>query len=232
MEAVAKLRERADGLFIKNLESIQGDERDVMFLSYTYGPDPTTGKVFQRFGPINFDAGWRRLNVLITRARKRMEVFSSLRFDQIANDAKTSRGVRAFEASSSTFKRMCSHEPVSCTSRLPESPLEESIARIVRSMGFEPVFQVGVSGCYLDVAVQDPKSRESFCSRSSRMGKAIGRPNRFEIEIAFEVKCFANEAGVSIAFGRSIGSFTKTRKRNVCVKLWAGFQIAIPIIDD
>lgn len=192
MEAVAKLRERADGLFIKNLESIQGDERDVMFLSYTYGPDPTTGKVFQRFGPINFDAGWRRLNVLITRARKRMEVFSSLRFDQIANDAKTSRGVRAFRGFLEYIQTECSHEPVSCTSRLPESPLEESIARIVRSMGFEPVFQVGVSGCYLDVAVQDPKSQGEFLlaiesdGESYRTAKSVRDRDRIRGEVLRE----------------------------------------------
>ena len=64
------------------------------------------------------------------------------------------------------------------------------------------------------------------------MGKAIGRPSRFEIEIVFEAKCFANEAGVSIAFGRSIGSFIKSPKRIACAKLWAGFQIAIQILDD
>ena len=68
-----------EGLFIKNLENVQGDERDVIFISFTYGKDKDSGKVMQRFGPINQEKGWRRLNVLFTRARKRMHVFSSMR---------------------------------------------------------------------------------------------------------------------------------------------------------
>lgn len=192
MEAVGKLRVRADGLFIKNLESIQGDERDVMFLSYTYGPDPATGKVFQRFGPINFDTGWRRLNVLVTRARKRMEVFSSLRFDQITNDAKTSRGVSAFRGFLEYVQSECAREPAAQSSRRPESPIEESIARVVRSMGFEPTFQVGVSGCYLDVAVQDQTSPGEFLiaiesdGESYRAAKSVRDRDRIRNEVLRE----------------------------------------------
>ena len=57
-------------LFIKNLENVQGDERDVIFISATYGPD-AKGNQYQRFGPINGPNGHRRLNVLFTRAKKR-----------------------------------------------------------------------------------------------------------------------------------------------------------------
>ena len=73
-----RLRKHEDELFIKNLENVQGDERDVIFVCYTYGPDPESGRVFQRFGPINAEKGWRRLNVLITRSKKRMVVFQLL----------------------------------------------------------------------------------------------------------------------------------------------------------
>lgn len=55
--------------FVKNLENVQGDERDVIFISFTYGPSEHGGKVYQRFGPINSDVGWRRLNVLFTRSK-------------------------------------------------------------------------------------------------------------------------------------------------------------------
>lgn len=54
---------------MKNLENVQGDERDVIFISFTYGPSEHGGKVYQRFGPINSDVGWRRLNVLFTRSK-------------------------------------------------------------------------------------------------------------------------------------------------------------------
>src|SRR6185295_5550468 len=69
--------------FVKNLENVQGDERDVVFISTTYGPDPTTGRVYQRFGPITSAKGWRRLNVIFTRAKKRVELFTSLRSDDV-----------------------------------------------------------------------------------------------------------------------------------------------------
>ena len=60
--------------FVKNLENVQGDERDVIYISIGYGRD-TTGKLTMHFGPLNRDGGERRLNVLITRARRRCEVF-------------------------------------------------------------------------------------------------------------------------------------------------------------
>jgi hypothetical protein len=68
--------ERLEPFIIKNLETIQGDERDIILISTVYGPD-ASGNVFQRFGPINSRNGWRRLNVLFTRAKARIEVLSS-----------------------------------------------------------------------------------------------------------------------------------------------------------
>ena len=70
-------------VIIRNLENIQGDERDVVIISFTYGPDVATGKVFQRFPLINRAGGWRRLNVLFTRARMRTIVVSSMKSEQI-----------------------------------------------------------------------------------------------------------------------------------------------------
>ena len=64
-------------LFVKNLENVQGDERDVIFISTTYGPD-AQGNQYNRFGPITRPNGHRRLNVLFTRSKMRTEVFSSL----------------------------------------------------------------------------------------------------------------------------------------------------------
>ena len=70
--------DRLAGFFVKNLENVQGDERDIIIFSIGYGPDET-GKFTMNFGPINREGGWRRLNVAITRARKRVEVVSSFR---------------------------------------------------------------------------------------------------------------------------------------------------------
>ena len=68
--------------FVKNLENVQGDERDVIFISIGYGRD-ADGRLTMNFGPLNQDGGERRLNVLITRARRRCEVFTNLTADDI-----------------------------------------------------------------------------------------------------------------------------------------------------
>lgn len=81
--------------FVKNLENVQGDERDAMFLSVGYGRD-AKGAVSMNFGPLNADGGERRLNVLITRARSRCEVFSNLRAEDLDLSRTNARGVAAF----------------------------------------------------------------------------------------------------------------------------------------
>lgn len=83
----------AEPLFVKNLENVQGDERDLIMLSVTYGPDER-GRVAQRFGPINMRGGERRLNVAFTRARGEMLVFSTMRASQIDASFAASEGVR------------------------------------------------------------------------------------------------------------------------------------------
>jgi very-short-patch-repair endonuclease len=77
-EAYAKACDSEAPLFIRSLESVQGDQRDVIFISYTYGRDPISKVVYQRFGPLTQQGGGRRLNVLVTRAQRRVEVFHSL----------------------------------------------------------------------------------------------------------------------------------------------------------
>ncbi|ULT24232.1 AAA domain-containing protein [Sphingobacterium sp. E70] len=84
-------------IFIKNLENVQGDERDFILFSIGYGPDED-GKVSMNFGPLNRDGGWRRLNVAVTRARYEMRVFSSLKGDQIDLNRTSSTGVEGLKA--------------------------------------------------------------------------------------------------------------------------------------
>ncbi|NLN86744.1 MAG: hypothetical protein GX133_03940, partial [Syntrophomonadaceae bacterium] len=83
--------------FIKNLETVQGDERDIIIFSIGYGPD-IQGRVSLNFGPLNKLGGWRRLNVAVSRARQEMLVFSSLRADQIDLSKTTSKGVADLKA--------------------------------------------------------------------------------------------------------------------------------------
>jgi hypothetical protein len=82
-------------LFIKNLENVQGDERDVIIISTTFGKPPGASAVRQNFGPISRQGGWRRLNVLFTRARKSIAIYTSLRPEDIVMDGTTPDGTKA-----------------------------------------------------------------------------------------------------------------------------------------
>ncbi|MES9874191.1 MAG: DUF4011 domain-containing anti-phage protein Hhe [Candidatus Sedimenticola sp. 6PFRAG7] len=147
---------RRESLFIKNLENVQGDERDVIFISMTYGPQEPGGNVFQRFGPINSDVGWRRLNVLFTRSKKRMHIFSSMGSDDIVAGPNSKRGVQALR----DFLNFCEtgilHKTERDTGRAPDSDFEIAVMNALRDEGFECIPQVGVAGFFIDVAVVDP----------------------------------------------------------------------------
>lgn len=153
---------RNESLFIKNLENVQGDERDVIFISMTYGPQEPAGPVYQRFGPINSEQGWRRLNVLFTRSRKRMHIFSSMGADNIVVGPSTNRGVKSLQ----NFLRYCEtgyiHQVEQDTGRAPESDFEISVTNALRAQGFECKPQVGVSGFFIDVGVVDPGNPGRF----------------------------------------------------------------------
>jgi hypothetical protein len=95
-KALENNKQQKESLFIKNLENAQGDERDVIFISCTYGKKEPEGKVIQHFGPINKPSGWRRLNVLFTRAKQKMHVFSSMLANDLTITETTSLGTIAF----------------------------------------------------------------------------------------------------------------------------------------
>ena len=153
---------REEPLFIKNLENVQGDERDVIFISMTYGPREPGVRVFQRFGPINSDVGWRRLNVLFTRSRKRMHIFSSMGSEDIIATSTSKRGIHALR----DFLRFCEtgilHKTERETGRDPDSDFEIAVIARLRDEGFECVPQVGVAGFFIDVAVVDPGNRGRY----------------------------------------------------------------------
>ena len=161
-EALEQNQEKSESLFIKNLENVQGDERDVIYISCTYGPHDAEGKLmFQRFGPINSDVGWRRLNVLFTRSKKRMHIFSSMDPDHIQISEKSSRGVRALKAFLAYAKTGHIHQP-QLTGKAPDSDFEIAVAKSLSNYGFECVPQVGVAGFFIDLAIKDPGKPGSF----------------------------------------------------------------------
>lgn len=160
--ALERLNEQVDNLFIKNLENVQGDERDVIFISFTYGPDPATKVVMNRFGPMTGEHGWRRLNVLITRARRRVEVFTSMTPADIKGGPDKNRGVNAMKdyLHYAMTGQLVDRGTGSC--REPDSHFEISVARVVESLGLRVVPQVGVAGYFVDLGVLHPSSPGDF----------------------------------------------------------------------
>ncbi len=164
--------ESSDSIFIRNLESVQGDERDVVMISVTYGRNADDDPPAQRFGPINRAGGWRRLNVLVTRARKRVHVFSSLRSsDIIANDDGLGELANA-DNGKSFFKQYLHFAetgqlPGSATGSTrdnPESNFEQSVAYALESLGYGLHYQVGVSSFKIDIGVMHPdRDGEYLC---------------------------------------------------------------------
>jgi len=146
--------------FVKNLENVQGDERDVIFISTTYGRN-REGVVAQRFGPINQADGWRRLNVLFTRARRRVELFTSMQPSDIIVDAKSSRGVRALRDYLAYVRDGIVEGPSERT-RPPDSDFEVAVADVLRNQGYDVVPQLGVAGFYIDIAVKNPSRPGEF----------------------------------------------------------------------
>jgi len=142
-------------LFIKNLENVQGDERDVILFSVCYGPDQE-GKVSLNFGPINREGGWRRLNVAVSRARYEMKVFSTLKSDQInlnRTGAEGVAGLKAFLAYAEKGKQVL---PTRAMPRKQESTgFEHLLAEEIRGCGFEVHTHIGCSDYKIDIAIVD-----------------------------------------------------------------------------
>ncbi len=162
LDEVISSSSEAEPLFIKNLENVQGDERDVIFLSVTYGPERSGERAFQRFGPINSELGWRRLNVIATRARQRVEVFTSLRPIDVLVGESSRRGVRELRnyLEYSATGRIESRG--GSTGKAPDSEFEEAVGAIITSLGYEIEPQVGVEGFFIDIGVRHPDRPGEF----------------------------------------------------------------------
>lgn len=154
--ALAKNQGAGEPLFIKNLENVQGDERDVIFISFTYGPLEIGGKVPNRFGPINSADGWRRLNVLFTRSKKRMHVFTSMLSHDIITSETSSRGVIALK-NFLAFADTGIIEQPKHTGKEPDSDFEVAVMHALAQHGYDCEPQVGVGGYFIDLAVIDPR---------------------------------------------------------------------------
>jgi len=151
-----------DYTFIKNLETVQGDERDIVILSIGYGRD-SEGKFICNFGPLNSKEGYKRLNVAITRARYKVFVVSSIEPEEIDESRLTSQGGKYLKhyllyARDKSFREMMRIQD----NPTFDSPFEESVFNTLIVEGFDIVTQVGSSSFRIDIAIKHPKKIGKF----------------------------------------------------------------------
>lgn len=140
--------------FVKNLENVQGDERDIIYISIGYGRDKD-GNLPMSFGPLNRDGGERRLNVLITRARQKCEVFSSITGNDIDLSRTSARGVACLKTFL-TFAERGNLDISAATGREADSEFELQVHDTLVQKGYTVHQQVGCSDFYIDLAVVHP----------------------------------------------------------------------------
>jgi very-short-patch-repair endonuclease len=155
--------DRLEGFFVKNLETVQGDERDVILLSVGYGRD-AHGRLTMNFGPLNREGGQRRLNVAVTRARERLVVVSSIRAADLDLSASKAEGVLHLHRYLDYAERGVVALELTAPQGTgePESPLEKDVASAVRQLGYEVTPQVGCSGYRIDLGVRSAQAPGSF----------------------------------------------------------------------
>ncbi|GJD34012.1 DUF3320 domain-containing protein [Methylobacterium aerolatum] len=155
-----RVAERGEPFFVKNLENVQGDERDFIFVSMTYGPKEPGGPVMQRFGPINGKHGHRRLNVLFTRARLRIALFASFGSVDVKPSDTSPDGLRVLKRYFEYAERR-GYAEVDPEGRA-DSDFEVEVARRLQREGFQVDHQVGVSGFRIDLGIRHPDYPERF----------------------------------------------------------------------
>ena len=164
-ELVKLYREKTDNkgedVFVKNLENVQGDERDFMFISLTRGRAPGATVMKQQFGPINGKQGHRRLNVLFSRARSRIFLFASFGSADVKPSEMSSRGVRV-------LKRYLEYAETRGRPRADsigveaDSDFELEVRERLRKRSYQVDLQIGVSGFRIDLGVRHPDHPERF----------------------------------------------------------------------
>ena len=169
--------EMYEPILVKNLENVQGDERDVILFSIGYGPDKD-GNVSMNFGPVNQDGGWRRLNVAISRARKEMIVYSVIRPEQIDAGRTRSEGVAGLRGFLDFAAKGNSALPVRRVVGGDKSggAFADSVARELEALGYNVRRSIGSSDYKIDIGVIDPDEEGRYL-----LGIMCGSRNSFDL---------------------------------------------------
>ena len=148
-------------IFIKNLENVQGDERDIILFSVGYGPDEQ-GRVALNFGPLNRDGGWRRLNVAVSRARYEMIIFSVLKPDQIDLNKTRSDGLAGLKSFLEFADRGIRALAEANNKNISSQGAVEVIAKGIRKLGYRAQTNIGCSGYQVDIGVIHPQNPDIY----------------------------------------------------------------------
>lgn len=152
-------------VLVKNLETVQGDERDIILFGIGYGPDVAGAPVMSmNFGPLNRDGGWRRLNVAITRARRECTIFTSFPASMIDLNRTSARAVRDLRDYMDFAERGARALVEANRGSVGdyESPFKQAVARALRDRGWQVIPQIGVSCFRIDLGVVHPERPGTF----------------------------------------------------------------------
>ena len=210
----AFLREgKGEDAFVKNLENVQGDERDVIFVSIGYGPRIAGARLDSMgFGPVSAEGGERRLNVLSTRARSRCEIFCSFAAGDIDLDRARGEGARVLKQFLQYAETGLLEEQVS-TSQDANSPFEEAVAYVMEGLGYKVDKQVGSAGFKIDLAVRHPRQPGRYMLAVECDGATYHRALWARERDRLRQEVLENMVGASTGFGRPIGT-TGAAKRS------------------
>lgn len=148
-------------IFVKNLENVQGDERDIILFSIGYGPD-ANGRISMNFGPLNKVGGERRLNVAVSRARKEMIVYSTMTGNQINLNNTKSKGVEGLKHFLDYAEKRILFEASRQSGAQEILSIQNQIAKALTNQGYDVKTEIGLSDFKIDIAIVDPRDNSNY----------------------------------------------------------------------
>lgn len=225
-------------LFIKNLETIQGDERDVIFISMGYAKDKD-GILRMGFGPLNQKGGERRLNVLVTRAKEKIRFFTSIKSSDFDLSKTNSRGAKLLHQylkfAESNGDETTLENPFEFSANIDEDNIfQQSVYAELVEAGYDCVQEVGQAGYRIDIAIIDPNDRSRFllaveCDGATYHSSATARDRDrlrqsvlenlgWRFHRIWSTDWFQNHQSEMKKLENAIHGITSTRNENIQVK--------------
>ncbi|MCL1904551.1 MAG: DUF4011 domain-containing protein [Methanomassiliicoccaceae archaeon] len=155
--------DKEETFFVKNLETVQGDERDNIIFSIGFAPDTPGGKLRMYFGPLNLSGGERRLNVAVTRARYNVKLVGSIHSTDITTEGAAGEGRRLLrQYIDFAVRGPSSLGDISATAPSSDAPFENTVRGVLEANGYDVAPQVGCSTYRIDMAVRHPKFKGRY----------------------------------------------------------------------